>query len=114
MYTTRNSMSYKDMLAPPFSRWVTLAMFALVPISAFLYLASAATMKVQCLSCTTFLMAAPVVDAAINATPEALNTTNHNLIPNPAGLTFYYNATGDVPSYHETTPNPEPITPISR
>lgn len=107
-------MSYKEMLTPPFSVWVTLALSMLVPFSAFLYLASAATMKVQCLTCAATLLAAPTAHTGTNATPEALNKTNHNLISNPAGLTFYYNATGDVPSYHETTPDPEPITPTDR
>ncbi|KAF2736116.1 hypothetical protein EJ04DRAFT_562712 [Polyplosphaeria fusca] len=47
------------------------------------------------------------------ATPEALNKTSTNIIPNGEGPILYYNGTGDVPGYDLVSPDPEPITPLN-
>jgi sphingomyelin phosphodiesterase len=56
---------------------------------------------------------AAIVRCATNATAEALNTTNTNLVPNLSGPVLYYNGTGPVPSYDVVSPSPAPITPIN-
>ncbi|KAJ9660700.1 hypothetical protein H2198_002443 [Neophaeococcomyces mojaviensis] len=70
-------------------------------------------MKVQCLSCAPVLLAASGVHASVNATPQALNTSNVASIPNPGGPIHYYNATGDTPSYQLNSPDPVAITPLN-
>lgn len=53
--------------------------------------------------------------AAVNSTAEALNTTDYNLVAQaPGGPVLYYNGSGPVPPYNETSPNPIPITPVDR
>lgn len=102
------------MLTPPLSRLTTVTLSLLAPITALLYLASAPAMKVQCISCAAVLLASPSAHVVASSTPSALDPTTTNLILNPAGQVIYYNATGDTPSYHETSPDPIPITPINR
>ena len=72
-------------------------------------------MAKQCLWSSLALVPAAFVHATtIKSTPEALNTSNTNIIPNGAGPVLYYNGTGPVPSYFETSPDPLPITPLTR
>lgn len=60
------------------------------------------------------LALAVVANAAeTNSTPEALNPFPQNTIPDDGGPTLYYNGTGPVPPYDETSPNPAPITPVA-
>ncbi|KAI9666920.1 MAG: hypothetical protein M1831_001425 [Alyxoria varia] len=42
----------------------------------------------------------------------ALDTNPQNSISNRGGPILYYNGSGDVPRYDETTPAPSPITPL--
>ncbi|KAJ9602535.1 hypothetical protein H2200_013078 [Cladophialophora chaetospira] len=60
-----------------------------------------------------------LVLSAVNATSEALNKTNTNLVSNfnafanIEGPVLYYNGTGPVPAYDVISPVPPPITPIN-
>lgn len=52
--------------------------------------------------------------ATTNSTPQALNPQLTNIVPNaPGGPTLYYNGSGPVPPYNETSPIPTPITPYN-
>ena len=52
--------------------------------------------------------------ATVNSTPQALNPDLQNTIPNaPGGPILYYNGSGPVPPYNETSPIPTPITPFN-
>ena len=48
----------------------------------------------------------------INSTPEALNPQLTNTIDDKGGPILYYNGSGDVPPYNETSPIPAPFTPL--
>ncbi|KAF7874876.1 hypothetical protein EAF04_002050 [Stromatinia cepivora] len=52
---------------------------------------------------------------SVPSSPQALNKTLTNTIPNAAGgPTLYYNGTGPVPSYNETSPIPVPLPILSK
>ncbi len=60
---------------------------------------------------SSFLLEA---QATVNSTPQALNPDLQNTIPNaPGGPILYYNGSGPVPPYNETSPIPTPITPFN-
>ena len=59
------------------------------------------------------LSSAALVLGATNATAQALNTTNTNIIPNLSGPVLYYNGTGPVPAYEVVSPLPPAITPLN-
>jgi sphingomyelin phosphodiesterase len=54
-----------------------------------------------------------LVNGASNATAQALNTTDTNLVPNGNGPVLYYNGSGPVPSYDLVSPVPPAITPLN-
>ena len=51
--------------------------------------------------------------AKVNATSEALNPDLENTIGDNGGPTLYYNGSGPVPPYNETSPIPAPFTPLN-
>ena len=51
--------------------------------------------------------------AKVDATPEALNPDLENTIGDKGGPTLYYNGSGPVPPYNETSPIPAPFTPLN-
>ncbi|TEY74299.1 hypothetical protein BOTCAL_0074g00300 [Botryotinia calthae] len=52
---------------------------------------------------------------SVPSSPQALNKTLTNTIPNAAGgPALYYNGTGPVPSYNETSPVPVPLPTLSK
>jgi sphingomyelin phosphodiesterase len=67
----------------------------------------------SCLCGAVALSFAALVHGGTNATAQALNTTNTNLIPNGSGPVLYYNGTGPVPSYDIVSPLPPAITPLN-
>ena len=71
-------------------------------------------MKVQCISCTSALVSLAAAQATSSYIAAALNKSSTALIADPAGQVYYYNATGNVPSYQQTSPDPAPITPVNR
>ena len=83
-------------------------------IVAFCVMVSISAMYYYCLLSYAALAVLPTAFGATSATPQALNTTNTNLIPNGAGPVLYYNGTGPVTSYDDVSPDPVPITPINR
>ncbi|MCJ1458766.1 hypothetical protein MMC28_009140 [Mycoblastus sanguinarius] len=50
---------------------------------------------------------------AQNSTPQALNPQLTNTIGDKGGPTLYYNGSGPVPPYNETSPIPAPFTPLN-
>ncbi|KAI9834412.1 MAG: hypothetical protein M1819_003023 [Sarea resinae] len=50
-----------------------------------------------------------VVSARVSSTPQALNSTPYNLVPDVGGPTLYYNGSGPVPGYNVTSPVPAPL-----
>lgn len=108
----RFAAALKSMLSPPVTRAKLWILFSLAPLTIVLYLQS--TMRFSCVTCATVLSGTLAL-AATNSTPQALNTTNTNLIAQaPGGPVLYYNGTGDVPGYQLSSPDPTPITPITR
>lgn len=102
------------MFGPPVSQKSLLVLYTIGALSVLFYLLNVSTMRISCSACASVLLAT-LATATTNSTPEALNTTDTNLIAQaPGGPTLYYNGSGDVPSYYETSPDPAPITPISR
>ena len=83
-------------------------------IVAFFIVVSTLAMYYNFLLSFAALTALPHVHSATSATPQALNKTNTNLVPNGKGPVLYYNGSGPVPSYDVVSPTPSPITPISR
>lgn len=51
--------------------------------------------------------------AKIDSTPEALNPQLTDTIGDNGGPTLYYNGSGPVPPYNETSPIPKPFTPTN-
>ncbi|PQE22173.1 Ser Thr phosphatase family protein [Rutstroemia sp. NJR-2017a WRK4] len=52
---------------------------------------------------------------SIPSSSEALNQTLTNIVPNAAGgPTLYYNGSGPVPSYNETSPTPAPLPTLGQ
>ena len=75
---------------------------------------SIAAMYCYCLLSFAAVAVLPGAHGATSATPQALITTNTNLVPNGQGPVLYYNGTGPVPSYDEVSPDPTSITPTNR
>lgn len=99
------------MFNPPVTTKSLLVLYYFGALTVLFYLFNF-TMRTSCTACTSVLLSA-VAFAQMNSTPQALNTTPYNLIAQaPGGPILYYNGSGDVPSYYETSPDPSPITPI--
>lgn len=102
------------MFNPPVSQKTALVLYVLGVLSVLFYVSNIFTMRLSCTFCASALLAS-VTFAKTNSTPQALNTTDTNLIPQaPGGPILYYNGSGNVPSYYDTSPDPAPITPIRR
>lgn len=102
------------MLVPPVSRKTALILYTLAPLTVLFYLINTISMRVSCVTCASVLFSTGAL-AAINSTSQALNTTDTNLIQQaPGGPVLYYNGSGNVPSYYETSPDPVSITPTNR
>lgn len=102
------------MFNPPVTQKTALVLYTLGILSVLFYLSNIFTMRLSCAVCTSGLLATAAL-AKTNSTPQALNTTDYNLVPQaPGGPVLYYNGSGNVPSYYETSPDPAPITPTRR
>lgn len=102
------------MFNPPVTQKTVLVLYILGALSVLFYLSNVLTMRLSCAVCASGFLASAAF-AKTNSTPQALNTTDTNLIPQaPGGPILYYNGSGNVPSYYETSPDPAPITPTRR
>lgn len=102
------------MFSPPVEAKSLLVLYTLGILSVLFYLSNVLTMRTSCSLCVSVLLST-VALAKTNSTPQALNTTDYNLVQQaPGGPTLYYNGSGPVPGYHDVSPDPAPVTPKNR